>query len=482
MRSNLTTIEITNEFIKLVRSKRERNRPVVTLCEVFPNQNYEDQKIIQVIGSVLRKKNLQNDTLLILVPRRLVIQKVLNLPSQKREELRKMIAIQLMGLIPYDLDHVTFDFNILSKRQEGYARVCVYVVHNDVIKMYAQILKNAGAKESIISVTPHSLKAIYIFLRHKIPQIPQRVMLINVGLSFTELSFFDGEEFNFSRNIQYGMRDFTDEYMPDIIKQLSLSTAYDEKTHPGEPVEHIVLFIDHPQMDIFQRRIEHDLGVPVTVIQTPGLMREIAGDHFPALDGISYINVTGIHFSESEDIIDLTPQEIHLSRKSAHLKKQLILSAALCVCLMAFIGTLFSAKYFQKKEALALTMEQAKTINRQSEEARTKIEFVRFFYHFEGNKVFVPDIILEIVSLAPPDISFNSITLDDRGAFSLQGYAQSSSSVNNLQEGLVQSEYFDEVNLRFATKRRISRMELTDFKFTMRLKNIDESLEDDEET
>ena len=83
------------------------------------------------------------------------------------------------------------------------------------------------------------------------------------------------------------------------------------------------------------------------------------------------------------------------------------------------------------------------------------------------------DLINELTSIVPEEISFRSLYLDESGGFTIHGYAQSSSSVNDFQVNLVKSSFFQDVNRQFSTKRRIFNMDVTDFKITSTL-NIGE--------
>ena len=84
------------------------------------------------------------------------------------------------------------------------------------------------------------------------------------------------------------------------------------------------------------------------------------------------------------------------------------------------------------------------------------------------------DVIHELLRLMPQDLSLRSIYLDEQRRLSVQGYAQAATSVNNFQAGLVKSAAFAEVNLEYATKRKIFNMEVTDFKISFKLSGVKE--------
>ena len=103
-------------------------------------------------------------------------------------------------------------------------------------------------------------------------------------------------------------------------------------------------------------------------------------------------------------------------------------------------------------------------------ETKKKKQFVETFYQELKRRIIIVDLIHELNKLTPNDISFRSLLLDDNGSFTIQGYAQTSTGVNDFQSRLVRSAIFNEVNLQFATKRKIFNMEVTDFKIISKLK------------
>jgi hypothetical protein len=51
----------------------------------------------------------------------------------------------------------------------------------------------------------------------------------------------------------------------------------------------------------------------------------------------------------------------------------------------------------------------------------------------------------------------------------VQGYSQTQAGINDFQSKLIQSSQFHDVNLLFATNRKIGNMSVMDFKIAMQL-------------
>ncbi|MBU1996275.1 MAG: PilN domain-containing protein [Candidatus Omnitrophica bacterium] len=91
------------------------------------------------------------------------------------------------------------------------------------------------------------------------------------------------------------------------------------------------------------------------------------------------------------------------------------------------------------------------------------------------SRVFVPYLIDELYALTPDEISYRSLFLTGGNIFTVQGYSETGSSVNDLREKLVKSRMFKEVNLQFATKRKFHKVEITDFKIVAVLSDMEQN-------
>jgi len=71
--------------------------------------------------------------------------------------------------------------------------------------------------------------------------------------------------------------------------------------------------------------------------------------------------------------------------------------------------------------------------------------------------------------VTPEEISFRALSLDKQGHLVIQGYARSHAGINDFQEELIRSDKFQDVDLRFATKRKIANVPVIDFKIAFQL-------------
>jgi len=76
---------------------------------------------------------------------------------------------------------------------------------------------------------------------------------------------------------------------------------------------------------------------------------------------------------------------------------------------------------------------------------------------------------LRLPSLTPEDISFRTLSLDGQGNLVIQGYAKNNSDISDLQARMIRSPGFEDIDLKFSTKRRLANMPVMDFKIASKL-------------
>ena len=101
--------------------------------------------------------------------------------------------------------------------------------------------------------------------------------------------------------------------------------------------------------------------------------------------------------------------------------------------------------------------------------AERKMRFINLVKDEQENRILVADIIKELFTLTPANITFRSVEMNSKGFLTLQGYARESTGVNKFQGSLVSSAFFRDVNLQYATKRKRFKKEYTEFKINCRL-------------
>jgi len=79
------------------------------------------------------------------------------------------------------------------------------------------------------------------------------------------------------------------------------------------------------------------------------------------------------------------------------------------------------------------------------------------------------DIIHRLYRLTPENVSYRSLSIDENDNLTIQGISEKRVDVNEFQKNLIGSPLFKDVNLKYATQRRVFEGEITDFKITCQI-------------
>src|SRR5665213_3064123 len=127
MKSNVV-FSISEGMIKFLQVSGTQKK-MVTDVAVIDTGNQSDAQISQTLSAFikLRKLNFAESRVTLLVPRSRVILRNMLFPSQKSDEIRSMINLQVGNRIPFAIEEVEIDFQILSKTEDGYSKVAVVI-------------------------------------------------------------------------------------------------------------------------------------------------------------------------------------------------------------------------------------------------------------------------------------------------------------------------------------------------------------------
>ncbi len=150
-----------------------------------------------------------------------VIVKRVNLPQMSREELEDQIQWEAEQYIPFDVNEVNLDFQILeSNEDEGQMDVLLVAAKKDLIDDYVQVISEAGLNPVAIDVAGFAIQNAF---EANYEQDPAAVTaLVNIGAQVVNINVLRNGIPAFTRDIMTGGAQYTEEI------QKALSVSFDE--------------------------------------------------------------------------------------------------------------------------------------------------------------------------------------------------------------------------------------------------------------
>jgi type IV pilus assembly protein PilM len=161
-----------------------------------------------------------------------VIVKKISLPQMSTEELAESIHWEAEQYIPFDIQDVAIDYEVIEGGGSGgNMDVLLVAVKKDKISDYTSAIAQAGKSAAIVDVDVFALQNCY---EVNYGSDPGRVLaLLNVGASIMNINIVKGGTSIFNRDIAVGGNQYTDA----IQKDLNLSFDQAENVKKGGRVE-----------------------------------------------------------------------------------------------------------------------------------------------------------------------------------------------------------------------------------------------------
>jgi len=154
-----------------------------------------------------------------------VIIRKIYLPAMTVEELEDQIQWEAEQYIPFDINDVNIDFQILETSLEDVTKMSVLLVASkkDIVNDYVAVFSEAGLKLEVVDVDAFAVQNAYELNYDLV--IDEVVALVNIGASITNLNIVKNGDSLFTRDIQLGGNLYNEE----IQKQLGLSSEEAEQ-------------------------------------------------------------------------------------------------------------------------------------------------------------------------------------------------------------------------------------------------------------
>ena len=161
-----------------------------------------------------------------------VIVKKISLPQMSEEELAESIHWEAEQYIPFDIQDVSLDYEVVEGGAAGgNMDVLLVAVKKDKISEYTSAITQAGRNPTIVDVDVFALQNCYEI--NYVPDPGRVVALLNIGASIMNINVVKDGSSTFNRDIAVGGNQYTDA----IQKDLNLSFEQAEALKRGEQVE-----------------------------------------------------------------------------------------------------------------------------------------------------------------------------------------------------------------------------------------------------
>ncbi|UCG78138.1 MAG: type IV pilus assembly protein PilM [Nitrospirota bacterium] len=234
-------LDIGSSYIKAVQVKDVKDGYELAMFDMIPTapELIVDGAVIDSLRLVDFLKELRSkakfktkDCVISMSGHSSVIIKRITLPEMSEDELEESIRFEAEQYVPFDIDDVNIDFQILGPKEEpGQMDVILVAVKKDIINEFVTVVKDAGMNPVIVDVDAFALENMYE-VNYEI-QPEANTVLVNIGASTITLNILKGGISAFTRDSAIGGNIITEA----IQKEFNVTYEDAEKLKFGESVE-----------------------------------------------------------------------------------------------------------------------------------------------------------------------------------------------------------------------------------------------------
>lgn len=213
----------------------------------------EPDVVADIIRNLVSNLKVKNKNVATSISGHSVIIKTISLPIMTGQELEESIKWEAEQYIPFEIDDVNIDFQILGENQEDKSRMNVLLVAAklDIINDYTAVIKEAGLNTVIMDIDSFALENM--FEANYSSEDGETIALIDIGASVLNMNVLENGVSVFTRDVFIGGNSITAE----IQKRKDVSFEEAETLKLGGEIEGI----EHSDIG----EIVRDMSLPLVV-------------------------------------------------------------------------------------------------------------------------------------------------------------------------------------------------------------------------
>ena len=240
-RQGLVGLDIGTSSVKAVQLQRLRNRYRLVELGMAPLHPetivdgliMDADAVSSAIRRIFEENRIDTKEVAVSVSGHSVIVKKITVPEMKAAELRGGIAWEAEQHIPYSIEDVNLDFQILGTGVPGKGEmdVLLVAVKKDIVNQYLAVISAAGLRAAVVDVDAFAMENAFEMFEQARPD--EVVALVNVGAAITTINVLHGGLSEFTRDSSLAGNRYTE----SLQKGLGVSYEQAETLKMGGVVQ-----------------------------------------------------------------------------------------------------------------------------------------------------------------------------------------------------------------------------------------------------
>ena len=260
-------IDIGTHSIKLVELTGSYANPRLVAWGIAPlpagafseNTIANADLIADALNSLIIKSGAKGESVAVSVSSSHAITKVLGMPSDISElEMEEQISIEALHFIPYPIDEVNIDFEVLgpSTVNEQENDVLLVACRRSIVDDYIDLVEDCELGLSYVDIDTYALERVYRSQNSLGVSSEQPVALFDIGSSSSHLMVIDDERVLYSRHQNFGAA----QLIKLIRKEYGVSSEEAEEIlQSSQPPGDFLTAVQEPFVEMLRQEVSRAL-------------------------------------------------------------------------------------------------------------------------------------------------------------------------------------------------------------------------------
>ena len=260
-------IDIGTHSIKLVGLSGTKANPVVDAWAVVPlpagafseNAIANADLVADALNDALVQSGSKAEAAAVAISSSHAITKVLSMPSNISEvDLEEQVSIEALHFIPYPIDEVNLDFEVIGKSEAGDDENDVLLVacRRSIVDDYIDLVESSELELNYVDIDTYALERVYREQNSLGALSDEPVALFDIGSSSSHLMVMDGTKVLYSRHQNFG----SSQLIKLIRKEYGLSAEEAEGIlNSSQPPGDFLTAVQEPFVEMLRQEVSRAL-------------------------------------------------------------------------------------------------------------------------------------------------------------------------------------------------------------------------------
>ncbi len=220
----LVGIDISSSAVKVLELSKDGEQYRVERYAVEPlPQNAvvehaitEVEQVADAVDRAVKRSGTRLKNAAVAVPAANVITKIIKMPANLTDQDRQtQIEMEADHYIPYPLDEVNLDYQVLDAQEPNAAEVDVIMAacRKEVVDDYLAVIQGRGLSPTVVDIETYAMEHSYELIANHMPGggMEKAVAILDVGATTTTINVMHNNRSVYTRHHTFGGRQLTEE-------------------------------------------------------------------------------------------------------------------------------------------------------------------------------------------------------------------------------------------------------------------------------